>query len=1184
MRLENNLGGDNLYTSFRVYVEGVQIPFSSGSVQNVYRGLPTATITVAPWRGFSEITKGYFPKIQIFYRDFNQGLAPYDIQKMVGSVPAATTVDEQAVLQNAQETFNLVERNAYKVIFDGVITSITDSKSLSGDGGSSSVTLNCVHPYYMLNEILFRFTGTSNKVDTAQDSAFGIMADGDVGSMFAIEQALAGVHEPRDSDVSLEDGGGDISVLSDTMSDNYWRLQGMPGVIVVMWNSLKRASYMDALQTDKSIMTKMYIPLMETGLSYFSKMTGHPIIEGSIQKAATPPGVDNETPAAPTTPYVENPANGTPGPSAGTPQTNAPVATPGPKKMSDKGKKDLVQFSEGRRYRLYDDATGVEIQFAAQSTGTPTIGVGHAVSKTSTQYDRTTLTDGQVDALLNGDLASAESSVNALGLTLSQGQFDALTDLTFNVGPGGRGGKDGALWQASGEPSTIVRYITEGNTQAAADGFLSWVYSGGQVSQGLVTRRSRDRSFFLDAPLPSAQQIAANAKNAKGSQEELSTANGKLIPGNIQGSFSKAVAEQILQITQNDLASGGTGESMSFGQFIEMFTNLIEYDHLVMNSPAAIRVSGRREIIDHVYKPRMFSYYAPICNVVLPSMYESMSVNIGTDQVPSRAVFSGMPFSADSAANQTTEAYGINFVAPHSVRKALSNGGNLQDTLQSQRAVPGKYEWGTGVRTTSGILPYWYSVLSNQGSGNVGDLSDADTLNELKAAWLKLYPEDPTLNPWDSSASGLQAYNRLFVTGVDQEYSNIYAQSRQGQVDGVFNPFIIPGYPMDVVDPSPLRESYHGFCTSVSHYFDGQGASGTSIGMSSCYTFSEIATCYIPGTSPWLLAQLKMTDNLSMYGNTAAFQRACQYYNDVLGVGAADPTILESYSTGKPIPVKRNLGVWEIGQSDEGTTRIASLYGTTLGNLNLVARNIATLIDVEQEHCALAETFIDIDMWNQGAVTVQQVRKGPWVNDQSATKSSTLRGRDMESSAFLTYDDGETGDPVLKQPKAKQNLYSLQPSVGKSISQEANEAAAKAVSLPTIMPKLGKRCSVGVLDANSSAILATCDPRLIQVVMKVIETRPVVVTSGYRSSAKQASLESDGSSYAQGAKEGSRHRKNPSWAVDIVPCNDLHASSRAVMANFAQFVLQVGNSMGITLRWGGNFSTYDPVHFDLGLG
>ena len=321
-----------------------------------------------------------------------------------------------------------------------------------------------------------------------------------------------------------------------------------------------------------------------------------------------------------------------------------------------------------------------------------------------------------------------------------------------------------------------------------------------------------------------------------------------------------------------------------------------------------------------------------------------------------------------------------------------------------------------------------------------------------------------------------------------------------------------------------------------------------------------------------------------MYGNTPAYQRACQYYNDVLGVGAADPTILEAYSTGRPIPVKRNMGVWEIGEADTltGSTH-PTLYNTTLGNLNLVARNIASLLDIEKEHGSerSAETFVDIDMWNQGSPTVEEVRKGPWVNDQSGTQdSSTLRGRDMECSAFLDYDsEAETPDPIIVPGYRETNVP---PTVGQPglPLQQATVQGQKA----EVLPKLGKRCSVGALDATSQAKLAECHPDLVKVVMKVIETRPVVITSGYRTSAKQAALENGGGKYAQGAGKGSRHLKYPSWAVDMVPCNNLNASSRAVMQNFAEYVLSVANSMGISLRWGGNFSTYDPVHFDLGLG
>lgn len=1167
MRLENNLGGDNLYGNFRLYIEGIEVPFSSASVTNTYRGLPTAQITLAPWRGFTEITKGYFPKVHLFYRDFNQGLAPYDMKKMVGDVATINTLQAKQAMEEAQETFHQLERHAYKQIFGGVITSVTDSKSLAGDGGSASITLNCVHPYYILNEILFKYIGTNPQQETARDSAFGIMVDGgNVGSIFTIEQALAGVRAPEAGQITLEDSAtaGDISVLSDTMADNYWRLQGLPGVVVALWNSFKRSAYSTSDQQDKSIMTKMYIPLMESGLKFFTKMTGHPVIEGSVQKnSRTVPQ------AAPTT--TQTASTGT-----------SPQAMLGISSMSARGKKELIEFSEGRHYKLYDDANGKTIAHALDATGNATIGVGHLVQKTDTTYDGKTLSDEQVDLLLNYDVASAELAVMRLGLKLSQGQFDALVDLTFNVGPGSRGGRDGALWQASGQPSTLVRLITEGNTQGAANEFMSWVYAGGQVSQGLVNRRKRDQAFFLDAPLPSAQSVAANVYSSKGTSEELAANNAKLIPGNMNGLLPHAMAEQLLHILASSMTSGGTGEVMSFGQLIDAFLEVVEYDHVIMNSPAKIGVTGSPELIDHVYKPRMFSYYAPICNVLLPYMYESASFNIGTDQVPSRVIYNGMQFTADAVANPGTTVNLHNYVAPHSVRKVLADGGNLAHSMISLVAAPGKYEWGSGVRTADGTLPYWYGVLSHQSqSGNVGDTVNAETLTNLKQAWNNLYPDDTSLNPWDTELSGIETYQRLFFTGVDVEFSNIYAQARSGSISSIFNPFIIPGYPMDVIDPSPLRESYHGFCTSVTHTIDAGGYAGTSIGMSSAYTFSEIATCYIPGTYPWLLSQLSMDKNLSMYGNTEAFQRACQYYSDVLGVGAADPTILEAYSTGRPIPVKRNMGVWEIGEAETltGSTH-PTLYTTVLGNLNLVARNIASLLDVEKEHAMLAETFVDIDMWNQGSPTVEEVRKGPWVNDQRGGDSSLLRGRDMECSAFLDYDiAAETPDPIIVSGVRPTNVP---PTVGQP-GLPLQQATVQG-QLPTVLPPLGKRCSVGVLDAESQARLKECHPDIVKVVMKVIETRPVVVTSGYRTSAKQAKLENGGGKYAQGAGSGSRHLKYPSWAVDMVPCNNLNASSRAVMTNFAEYVLSVANSMGVTLRWGGNFSTYDPVHFDLGLG
>jgi lysozyme len=43
----------------------------------------------------------------------------------------------------------------------------------------------------------------------------------------------------------------------------------------------------------------------------------------------------------------------------------------------------------------------------------------------------------------------------------------------------------------------MLKFINEGNLQAAAAQFGNWVYVNGQVSQGLVRRRAAEKALFL---------------------------------------------------------------------------------------------------------------------------------------------------------------------------------------------------------------------------------------------------------------------------------------------------------------------------------------------------------------------------------------------------------------------------------------------------------------------------------------------------------------------------------------------------------------------------------------------------------------------------------------------------------------------------------------------------------------
>ncbi|MBZ5579531.1 MAG: lysozyme [Acidobacteriia bacterium] len=123
----------------------------------------------------------------------------------------------------------------------------------------------------------------------------------------------------------------------------------------------------------------------------------------------------------------------------------------------------------------------------------PTIGYGH----TRGVQMGDTCTPDQAQAWLREDMAAAAAIVNQHFPAITQGQFDALADFCFNVGPGVPGHKDGLVWLKSGEHSTLMKLTLAGRIQAAADQFPLWNKAGGVVMGGLTRRRAKERALFL---------------------------------------------------------------------------------------------------------------------------------------------------------------------------------------------------------------------------------------------------------------------------------------------------------------------------------------------------------------------------------------------------------------------------------------------------------------------------------------------------------------------------------------------------------------------------------------------------------------------------------------------------------------------------------------------------------------
>lgn len=132
---------------------------------------------------------------------------------------------------------------------------------------------------------------------------------------------------------------------------------------------------------------------------------------------------------------------------------------------------DLIENAEGLHLTAYQDDVGVW-----------TIGYGH----TRGVRPGMVITAADAQAYLRSDLNVAERAVNTLvTVDITQNQFDALVDFTFNLGAGDLAG------------STLLRRLNDGDYDGAANEFGLWIHAGGKVEPGLVKRRNAEKALFM---------------------------------------------------------------------------------------------------------------------------------------------------------------------------------------------------------------------------------------------------------------------------------------------------------------------------------------------------------------------------------------------------------------------------------------------------------------------------------------------------------------------------------------------------------------------------------------------------------------------------------------------------------------------------------------------------------------
>ena len=135
----------------------------------------------------------------------------------------------------------------------------------------------------------------------------------------------------------------------------------------------------------------------------------------------------------------------------------------------------LIEHFEGCRLTAYQDQGGVW-----------TIGWGHTGPEV---VEGLVWTQEQADSVLNEDIGHFDLALQcALGVPLTQNQWDALTCFIYNIGAG------------HFETSTVRKRLLIQDYAGAADAILMWNKVAGQVNQGLVNRRAAERALFLTPP------------------------------------------------------------------------------------------------------------------------------------------------------------------------------------------------------------------------------------------------------------------------------------------------------------------------------------------------------------------------------------------------------------------------------------------------------------------------------------------------------------------------------------------------------------------------------------------------------------------------------------------------------------------------------------------------------------
>ena len=184
-----------------------------------------------------------------------------------------------------------------------------------------------------------------------------------------------------------------------------------------------------------------------------------------------------------------------------------PEMDDGPRKINAAGQ-SLIRRHESLELEAYPDP-GSALGKACAQKGLPmrryrevagwnklkadpwTIGWGHTAPDV---FPGKVISKDEADLLEHADLAYFEAGVTRLvKVPLTDNQFSALVSFAYNCG---LDEDEDIIAEGLGD-STLLKKLNAGDYAGAAEQFLVWTKSGGEVLPGLKKRRAAERELFL---------------------------------------------------------------------------------------------------------------------------------------------------------------------------------------------------------------------------------------------------------------------------------------------------------------------------------------------------------------------------------------------------------------------------------------------------------------------------------------------------------------------------------------------------------------------------------------------------------------------------------------------------------------------------------------------------------------